>query len=72
VDYLFLSRNLARIQGMTDVRNKASQRVLGKVGFRKEGILRKAYFVRGEWRDDYLNNILRGKWKEPRILTRTK
>jgi ribosomal-protein-alanine N-acetyltransferase len=70
VDYLFLSKDLMRIQAMTDVRNKASQRVLEKAGFRNEGIIRKSYFVRGEWRDDYLYSILREEWKEPKILTR--
>jgi RimJ/RimL family protein N-acetyltransferase len=71
VDYLFLSRDLVRIQATTDVRNKASQRVLERAGFRKEGIIRKSYFVRGEWRDDYLYSILREEWKEPKIFTQT-
>jgi RimJ/RimL family protein N-acetyltransferase len=44
---------------------------LEKVGFKKEGTLRKNFFVRGEWRDAYLYSILREEWKEPKILTKT-
>jgi RimJ/RimL family protein N-acetyltransferase len=71
VDYLFLSRDIMRIQAQTDQRNVASQRVLEKAGFKKEGTLRKNFFMRGEWTDDYIYSILREEWKEPKILTRT-
>jgi RimJ/RimL family protein N-acetyltransferase len=71
VDYLFLSSDIVRIQAHTDLRNVASQKVLEKVGFRKEGIIRKSIFNRGEWRDAYVYSILREEWKEPKILTRT-
>jgi RimJ/RimL family protein N-acetyltransferase len=70
VDYLFLSKDIVRVQAHTDVRNVASQRVLEKIGFRKEGVVRKSSFVRGEWRDSCLFSILREEWKEPRILTK--
>jgi len=68
VDFLFLSRETMRIQATTDTRNLASQKVLEKTGFKKEGTLRKYIFVRGELRDAYLYSILREEWKEPRIL----
>ena len=71
VDYLFLSRDLVRLQATADLRNIASQRLLDKVGFKKEGIVRKAMFIRGEWRDLLLYSILREEWKEPKILTKT-
>ena len=71
VDYLFLSRNIVRIQGATNVRNKESQRVLEKAGFRIEGTCRKSSFVRGVWTDSHLYSILREEWKEPKILTKT-
>jgi RimJ/RimL family protein N-acetyltransferase len=71
VDYLFLSKELVRIQAIVDVRNKASQRVLEKAGFKREGTIRNCYFNRGAWRDYYLYSILREEWKEPKILTRT-
>ena len=72
MDYLFLSKNIVRIQAQTNVRNVPSQRVLEKAGFMREGIVRKSYFVRGEWTDFYQYSILREEWKEPKILTRTK
>jgi len=71
LDYLFLSKDTMRIQAVTDVRNLASQKVLEKAGFKKEGQMRKFAFIRGEWRDGYLYSILREEWKEPKILTKT-
>jgi len=71
VDYLFLSKDIVRVQAHTNVRNVGSQKVLENVGFKKEGIVRKSSFVRGEWRDSCLYSILREEWKEPKILTKT-
>jgi len=71
VDYLFLSRELMRVQATTDVSNIVSQRVLEKAGFTKEGIIRKSSFDRGKWVDNCLYSILREEWKAPKILTRT-
>jgi RimJ/RimL family protein N-acetyltransferase len=71
VDYLFLSKEIVRIQAHTDVRNTVSQKVLRKIGFKKEGVIRKYAFVCGEWRDALLWSILREEWKEPKILTKT-
>ena len=71
VDYLFLSRDLVRIQATTDLKNKASQALLEKIGFKREGTLRKSYFMRGVWTDCYIYSILREEWKEPKILTKT-
>ena len=71
VDFLFLSKEIVRIQAQTDQRNAASQKLLEKVGFTKEGTVRRFFFMRGEWRDAYIYSILREEWKEPRILART-
>jgi RimJ/RimL family protein N-acetyltransferase len=71
VDYLFLSMDVARIQAFTDVRNKASHRVLEKAGFKREGTLRNAGFVRGHKADAYAYGVIREEWKEPKILTKT-
>jgi len=71
VDYLFLSRDLVRIQALTNMRNKASQKVLENAGFKREGTVRKSAFVRGAWADAYIYSILREEWKEPRMLTKT-
>jgi RimJ/RimL family protein N-acetyltransferase len=71
VDYLFLSKENMCIQAITDVGNVASQKVLDKTGFKKEGIMRKRFFYNGQWRDVILFSILREEWKEPKTLTRT-
>jgi RimJ/RimL family protein N-acetyltransferase len=71
VDYLFLSRDTMRVQASTDARNLASQKVLEKAGFKKDGTMRKYFFLRGELRDVYVYSILREEWEEPKILTRT-
>ena len=71
VDYLFMSKDIARIQATIHVKNVASERVVEKVGFKREGLLRKMAFLRGEWIDFYLYSILREEWKEPKILTKT-
>ena len=70
VDYLFLSKNIVRVYALFNVSNTASQRVLEKAGFKKDGVVRKSEFIRGEWRDRHLYSILREEWKEPKILTR--
>ena len=71
VDYLFLSQSVNRIQAITDVRNKASQNVLSRAGFRIEGTIRKSAFVGENCPMLTLYSILREEWKEPKILTRT-
>jgi RimJ/RimL family protein N-acetyltransferase len=68
VDYLFLSMDVSRVQASTSIRNKGSQRVLEKVGFTREGTIRKT--ARGARRDIYLYSILREEWKKPKILTK--
>jgi ribosomal-protein-alanine N-acetyltransferase len=68
VDYLFLAKNIVRIQAKTNPENVASQRVLEKAGFQREGLIRKDVFIRGVWRDGILCSILREEWKGPRIL----
>jgi RimJ/RimL family protein N-acetyltransferase len=72
VDYLFLSKDIVRIEATTNVGNKASQRVLEKAGFRIEGTIRKLTLVRVVWTDHYLHSILREEWKEPKILTKNR
>ena len=70
LDYLFLSKDIIRIQACTELRNVASQKILEKAGFTREGKIRKSIFNRGEWRDAYLYSILREEWKEAKILTK--
>jgi ribosomal-protein-alanine N-acetyltransferase len=71
LDYLFLSKEIHRVQANTDPDNKVSQHLLEKMDFKKEGVSRKISFVRGQWRDECHYSILREEWKEPKILTKT-
>jgi RimJ/RimL family protein N-acetyltransferase len=71
VDYLFLSKDVVRIQAKADPENVASWKALEKAEFKREGVLRKTFYCRGEWRDDCMYSILREDWKEPKILTKT-
>ena len=71
VDYLFLTKDIVRVQAGTHVKNHPSQKTLEKIGFKREGTIRKAYFIYGDWADHYMYSILREEWKEPRILTKT-
>ncbi|MGA2309553.1 MAG: GNAT family protein [Candidatus Bathyarchaeia archaeon] len=66
VDYLFMSKDIVRIQAATDPENMVSQKVLEKAGFQREGRIRKGMFVYGKWADLYLYGILREEWKEPK------
>jgi ribosomal-protein-alanine N-acetyltransferase len=68
VDYLFLSMDVSRVQATISIKNKASERVLEKAGFTREGTIRKT--SRGARRDAYLYSILREEWKESKILTK--
>jgi len=71
VDYLFMSKDIVRVQAGTFTDNVASQSVLEKAGFQREGRIRRGMFAWGNWADLYLYGILREEWKEPRILTKT-
>ncbi|KAF5452543.1 hypothetical protein F2P56_027523 [Juglans regia] len=50
--------DLLRIEALVEVENKGSQRVLEKVGFLKEGLLRKYGFCKGEIRDMFIYSFL--------------
>jgi len=71
VDYLFLETDVVRVQAPTGTKNVPSQRTLEKAGFSKEGLMRKSWFAKGEYIDQYLYSVLREEWKGPRILTKT-
>lgn len=68
VDYLFLHKNIVRVQAEAHPDNKASQRVLEKAGFTFEGRIRKSFFSRGVYRDTAMYSILRDEWKSPKVL----
>ncbi len=68
LDYLFLLREIPRIQSVIFEENVASRRVLAKNGVVKEGILRKLSFGLGKWWDCTVYSILREERGKPKIL----
>jgi RimJ/RimL family protein N-acetyltransferase len=50
-----------RIQASTEAANAAEQRALEKAGFTREGVLRRACFRGGAWRDMVVFSKLRGE-----------
>lgn len=56
---LFASTRLERLEARCSVEHRASQRVLEKLGFRREGVLRECFEVGGRRLDHYLYALLR-------------
>ena len=68
VDYLFFYKDIPRIMICTEARNVAATKAAERAGFKKEGLIRKGGFVRGEYIDWCLLGIIREEWKEPKML----
>jgi RimJ/RimL family protein N-acetyltransferase len=65
VDYLFRTKKeIERIESVTDVENVPSQRVLEKNGFKREGELRKRFYNKGQYRNEYMYSLLREEWEK--------
>ena len=61
---LFTTKEIERIEALTDAPNVGPQRVLENVGFKREGLLRKRSFKNGVYRDEYIYGILREDWQK--------
>jgi [ribosomal protein S5]-alanine N-acetyltransferase len=60
VGYLFsTNKGIERLESITDTENVASQRVLEKNGFKREGRLRKRSQNKMEYRDEWIYGLLR-------------
>jgi RimJ/RimL family protein N-acetyltransferase len=64
--WAFDSLDLNRVQAETDTRNTASSRVLEKLGFVREGMLREDCIVNGEVSDSWVYGLLRRDWQARR------
>jgi len=58
LDDLFGRRRLHRVSAECDARNTRSARLLRRLGFVQEGLLRQATWIKGEWTDDLLFGLL--------------
>jgi len=62
LDAAFRQVGLHRVWATCDPRNRASYRVMEKLGMRREAHFRKDVMEKGEWRDSYLYAILAEEW----------
>ena len=62
IAYAFTQLNLNRIEADIDPRNQRSGKVLQRLGFIKEGLLRQRWIVSGETSDTALFGLLRSDW----------
>jgi [ribosomal protein S5]-alanine N-acetyltransferase len=63
VDFAFADLNLRRLEAEIDPRNAASARLLGRLGFAREGLLRERWDLKGEISDSGLYGLLRADWR---------
>lgn len=62
IDFAFERLGLHRLEADADPRNQASLRVLERLGFRREGLLRERYLQGGEAQDAVFFGLLRRDW----------
>jgi ribosomal-protein-alanine N-acetyltransferase len=64
VRYVFTEFAVERLQARVFVGNDASERVMAKLGFTREGVLRRAILRRGQWWDVAMWSTLRQEWEQ--------
>jgi len=62
IEYGFTELSLNRIEALVLPANTASQRLLERLGFQREGLLRQYEKTRSQFDDLYMYSILRGDW----------
>ncbi|WP_293798440.1 GNAT family protein [uncultured Bosea sp.] len=65
LDFCFGELGLHRLQAFIHPENQASLRLIEKLGFRREGLLRDHLRVGEDWRDDALYALLTAEWRSP-------
>jgi RimJ/RimL family protein N-acetyltransferase len=63
IDYAFGVLNLNRLEADIDPRNPSSAKILERLGFVKEGVLRERWVVAGETSDTAYYGLLAGDWR---------
>ncbi len=66
IRYGFEEMDLNRIEATTHTGNQRSQRVLEKLGFQREGLLREYYCRDGVYNDQVQFSLLRKEWRPSR------
>jgi RimJ/RimL family protein N-acetyltransferase len=62
--YAFDTLSLHRVFALTDARNRPAQRLLERVGFRREGHLVENTWFKGEWASELLYAQLEREWRQ--------
>lgn len=65
VEVAFEERVFRRLMALIAADNVASQRVVEKVGFRREGVLREHFVIEGRAVDEVCYGLLREEWDGP-------
>lgn len=65
LEYGFKEMNLMRIQGLIDPENVASQKLVEKFGFAREGLLRKYERTGDKFEDVFMYALLQTEWNTP-------
>ena len=68
--FVFTEYAVERLQARVFVGNDASERVLQKLGFTREGVMRRSVFRRGQWWDLIMYSMLRSEWESREAATR--
>lgn len=59
-----LPRKTVKVRALTVAVNIGGNKALRKSGFTKDGVARRQWFIRGEWRDAALYSMLREEWEQ--------
>ena len=59
----FYSMDLNRVEAFTATKNIASQKLLSKLGFKQEGMLRQHYFFENRLEDDFCFALLKQEYE---------
>ena len=71
LDQVFQSPVLRRVVAYVHEHNAASCRVLAKLGFEREGLLREHYLIRGEPVNEWVYGLLAREWAQRRSARNT-
>jgi len=63
--YGFKKMELNRIQAIIDSKNTRSIRLVQRLGFKKEGVLRQNSYFNGQFRDDAIFSLMKKEWTRP-------
>ena len=65
LEFLFCELGLHRVSARTGADNRASWRVMERLGMRREAYYRESHTLDGEWRDEVVYALLAGEFPSP-------